>query len=228
MRVSHQTDPHHWCQWWTISPTHFPCSLTSSSEFHLALSSLSHFHPVCSLLFILSLPSSPLPLSSHFVFSWFSAWPHLWRRIITKWGHCVLTVILRSATRSRLLVFFVPGCKSGTRQCSCSPCRSLFLTSVHTSVHAGTDLGVNTYFSTVGGLGRAPSVHCILVHFVHAVLDVKEWWLRRMWHGFAECQFNKFSHAKAIFVLQIDDSPVYCKLFPHVLKMKIKTYKRTS
>lgn len=42
---------------------------------------LSHFHPVVSsspLLFILSLPSPLLPLSSHFVFSWFSAWPHPW------------------------------------------------------------------------------------------------------------------------------------------------------
>lgn len=53
-----------------------------------------------------------------------------------------------------------------------------------------------------GGVGRAPSMHCILEHCVHAVLDVKVLWLQRMWHRFAECQPIKFSHAKAIFVFQ--------------------------
>lgn len=118
---------------------------------HTLLSFLSHFHPVRSsspLLFILSLPSSPVPLSSYFVFSWFSAWPHLWRRIITKWGHHVLTGILRSATRSRLLVFFVLDCKSC--QCSCSPPPWLSLSlfdPMHTLVHTETALGVITVIS---------------------------------------------------------------------------------
>lgn len=114
MCISYQTDPHHWCQRWTISPTHFPCSLTPSREFHLTLSSLSlSFHPVCPLLFIHSLPSSPLPLSSHFVFSWFSAWPHLWRRIITKWGHCVLTVIFEVSNSLTFASLFCSGLSVG-------------------------------------------------------------------------------------------------------------------
>lgn len=81
--VSHQTDPlgasdgpevprsshAHWHQA-ASSCTH---SLSRSSLFlTLTLSSSSP------LLFILLLPSPLLPLSSHFVFSWFSAWPHLW------------------------------------------------------------------------------------------------------------------------------------------------------
>lgn len=170
-------------QWWSHA---FPM-LTHTKQWvppHV----LSCFHPVMSsspLLLFLSLRPSLLLLSSHFVLSWFSAWPHLWIKIITKRGHCVLTVILRSTTRSRLLVVFVLlSWPNSTR----AP--------VHTSVHSEIALGG-------GGLGRPPSVRRILEHCVHAVLDVKEWWLRRMWHGFAECQPIKFSYAKAIFVFQM-------------------------
>lgn len=80
---------------------------------HSLLSLSLSFHPVCPLLFIHSLPSSPLPLSSHFVFSWFSAWPHLWRRIITKWGHCVLTVIFEVSNSLTFASLFCSGLSVG-------------------------------------------------------------------------------------------------------------------
>lgn len=71
--------------------------------------SVSRFHPAMSsshLLFILASVVHHCHYR-HFVFSSFSAWPHLWRTTIIKQGHCVLTLILRSATRSRLTVVFV-------------------------------------------------------------------------------------------------------------------------
>lgn len=114
-----------WSQWWSWSPTQFPCSLTPSSEFHHSLSlSLSLLFSPC-----LSISSSRHQ-SCHYHLTLFSAdyQPDLIsERIITKWGHHVLIVVLRSAVRSRFLVSFVFAWETCSWSSSIHPSMLIFL-----------------------------------------------------------------------------------------------------
>lgn len=155
--------------------------------------SLSHFHPALSssspLLFILSLLPPLLPLSSHFVFSWFSAWPHLWENNYQMGTPCFNSdfEVSNSITFAGLF---------------CSRLWYLPMLLFHICVQSGTALGATTMIPHWQRSWRG--THSALrLGTLCPCSDVLEWWLWRMWHGAGECQPIKFSLAKAIFEFQM-------------------------
>lgn len=181
--VSHQTD--------SLGASDGPeVPRSSHAHWHQPESSTTHSLPLLSssliftLSFILSLPSLLLSLSSHFVFCWFSAWPHFREN-----NYWMGTPCFSSDFEVNISIVLAGP--------FCSWCWSF-----HTSVHSDIALEANaviphwrrSWQDTLRALRLGTFCLCS---------DVKEWWLRRMWHSVGECQPIKFSHAKAIFVFQM-------------------------
>lgn len=139
------------------------------------------------LLFILSLPSPLLPLSSHFVFSWFSAWPHLWESNYQMGTPCFNSdlEVNNSITFAGLFCF------SAVKLAN-APLPYI------SDIAWGVITVIPHWWRSWRGTHRA-----VCLGTLCPCSDVKEWWLRRKWHGVGECQPIKFCHSKALFVFQM-------------------------
>lgn len=109
-----------WSQWWSRSPTQFPCSLTPSSEF-------LHTHTHTQTHSLLSLPFSPCPVlfpspfsrsrhrCCHYHLTLFSAWPHPQENNYRMGTPCLNSHFEVDNSITFLLVSIVPGCHTCQR-----------------------------------------------------------------------------------------------------------------
>lgn len=96
-----------WSQWWSRSPTQFPCSLTPSSESHLSLAlSHTHMHSFSLPLSLSRSPLSTLTITNTLFSADYQPVP-IFVPIITNWGHRDFIWFLRSTAWSRGLVSLV-------------------------------------------------------------------------------------------------------------------------